>query len=152
MLVDATFEIVRGAVAALPALHVNDRTERALIGAAAPEIDAGERAGGAPDVLLGEDRHRLVFEPGQLVHAVIERLQRAVPSVEQDFVETTLLRLAREERDAERLRRAQFGRHVREHREAARHVKSADAYRETGIEKRRCQIDGSRKLIGLDAD
>src|SRR2546421_12078632 len=58
MLVDAAFEIVRAAVAALPALHVDDRAERALIGAAAPEIDAGERAGGAPDGLLGGDRHR----------------------------------------------------------------------------------------------
>src|SRR5437588_9610081 len=145
-------ELVRGTVESLTALHVNARKERELMRAAAPEIDAGERAGGTPDVLLGEQRHGLVFDPGQLVHAVIERLQRAVPSVEQDFVETTLLRLAREERDAERLRRAQFGRHVREHREAARDVKSADAYREIGIEKRRCQIDGSRKLIGLDAD
>ena len=31
-------------------------------------------------------------------------------------------------------------------------MKSADAYRETGLEKQSCQIDGSRKLIGLDAD
>ncbi len=103
-------EIVRRAEPALAALHVDDGAERALVGAAAAEIDARQRAGGAAHVLARKERRRLTVQRRQLVHVVVERLERAVPGVAQHLVEPSLLGLAGEERDAERLRLAQIGR------------------------------------------
>ena len=62
MLADAAFEVVGGPVPTLSALHVDDRAERALVGAAAAEIDARKRAGGAADMLFRENRHGLVVQ------------------------------------------------------------------------------------------
>ena len=104
MLADAAFEIVGRAISAFAALNVDDRAERALIRAAAAEIDAGKGARGAADVLFREDRHRFFVKRRQVVHAVIERLQGAVPGVAQYFVEAALLGLAGKERDPDRLR------------------------------------------------
>ena len=81
------FEIVGRAEAALAALHVDDGAERALVGAAAAEIDARQRAGGAPHVLARQDRRRLALQRRQVVHVVVERLERAVPGVAQHLVE-----------------------------------------------------------------
>src|SRR5208337_457186 len=61
---DDLFEIVGGAEAALAALHVDDGAERALIGTAAAEVDAGIGAGRAHDMLLRQDRRRLALERG----------------------------------------------------------------------------------------
>jgi hypothetical protein len=44
ILADDRFEIVRRAKAALAALHIYDGTERALIRAAPPKIDTGQRS------------------------------------------------------------------------------------------------------------
>ena len=106
VLANDLFEIVGGAEAALAALHVDDGAERALIGAAAAEVDRRIMARRAREMFARQDRRRLAFERGQLVHEIVERLQRAVPGVEQHFVEPMLLRFAGEQRNAERLRLA----------------------------------------------
>ena len=108
VLADRAFEIVGGAKPALAPLHVDDRAERALVGAAAPEIEARQRAGDPADVARRQDRRRLAFERRQIVHEIIERLQRAVAGVPQHLVEPALLGLAGEKRDAERLRLRAF--------------------------------------------
>ena len=152
ILADRAFEIVGGAEPALAPLYVDDRAERALVGAAAPEIEARQRTGDPPDVARRQYRRRLAFERRQIVHEIVERLQRAVAGVAQHLVEPTLLGLAGKERDAERLRRAHFRRHLGQHRDRARDVKAADAHRQPGGQKRPRQIDGARKLVGLHAD
>jgi hypothetical protein len=111
-----------------------------------------KRARGTPDMLLRENRHRLVFERREIVHPVVERLQRAVPGVEQHLAEPALLGLAGEEGDAERLCFAQLGWHLGQHREAAGDVKAAETDRQPGLQERPRQIDGAGKLVGLDAD
>ena len=103
-------------------------------------------------MLFRENRHRLVVERRQVVHPVIERLQRAVPGVAQHFIEPAFLGLAGEERDAERLRLAQLGWHFGQHREAAGDMKAAQADRQPGREERPRQIDGTGELVRLDAD
>ena len=48
---DRALEIVRRAKPALAALHVDDRAERTLVGAATTEIEARQLAGNSADVL-----------------------------------------------------------------------------------------------------
>ena len=102
--------------------------------------------------LRRQDRRRLAFERGQIVHVIVERLQCARPGVAHHLVEPALLGLAGKERDAERLRLAHLRRHLGQHRDAARDVKAADAHRQAGGQKRPRQIDGARKLVRLHAD
>src|SRR6516165_1153493 len=73
---DDFLEIVGRTVAALAALHVDDGAERALIRAAAAEVDAGKRARGAAHVFLRQERRRLTFERRQIIHMIVERLER----------------------------------------------------------------------------
>ena len=44
VLADDLFQVVGTAEATLPTLHIDDGAERTLVGAASPEIDAGQRA------------------------------------------------------------------------------------------------------------
>ena len=152
VLADDLLQIVGRAEAALAALHVDDGAERALIGAAAAEIDAGQRAGRAAHMLARQDRRRLALERRQVVHVVVERRQLAGPGVAQHRVEPAFLGLAGEERDAERLRLAHLRRHLRQHREAAGDVEAADGDRQPGGEERPRQVDRARELVGLHAD
>ena len=63
-----------------------------------------------------------------------------------------LFRFAREQRNAERLRLLELGRHFRQHGDAARDVKPADADLEAGVAKLARDIEGARKLVRLHAD
>ena len=152
VLANDLLEVVGRAEAALAALHVDDRAERALIGTAAAEVDRGIVAGGALEMLARQDRRGLAFERRQMVHVIVERLQFAIPGVEQNLVEPALLGFPREQRDAERLRVCQFGRHFRQHREAAGDMESADANLEARGAKLTRKIDRARELVRLDAD
>ena len=152
VLADDPLEIVGRAEAALAALHVDDGAERALVRAAAAEIEARQRSRGAPHVLARQERRRLALQRRQIVHVVVERLERAVPGVAQHLVEPALLGLAGEERDAELLRLADLRRHLRQHGDAAGDVEAADADRQAGGEERPREIDRARKLVGLHAD
>ena len=146
------FQIVGRADAALAALHVDDGAERALVRAAAAEIDARQRAGGALDVLARQERRRLAGQGRQIVHVIVERLERAVEGIAQHIVEPAILGFAGEERNPELLRRFDVGRQLRQHGDAAGDMEAADADRQAGVEKRFGQIDGARKLVRLHAD
>ena len=100
VLADDRFEIVGIAEAALAALHVDDGAERALERAAAAEIEARLAAFVAGERRRRQAGRRRAFDARQIVHVVVERLQRAVPGIEQDRVEPAFLGLAGEDRDA----------------------------------------------------
>src|SRR5262249_22090113 len=89
------FEVVRRSKATLAALHVDDRAERALIRAAAAEIDAGELTGSSLHVLARKKRRRLTIQRRQLVHMVVERLERPAPRIAQPFVGAAFLGFSR---------------------------------------------------------
>ena len=91
---------------------------------------------GAADMLARQDRRRLALQRRQVVHVVVQRRQRAGPGVAQHRVEPAVLGLAGKERDAQRLRRLHFRRHLRQHREAAGDVEAADRDRQSGGEER----------------
>ena len=88
------------AEAALAALHVDDGAERALVGAAAAEIDARQRCRRCARHACAAGTAAARRQRRQVVHEVVERLERAVPGVAQHLVEPALLGLAGEERDA----------------------------------------------------
>ncbi len=149
---DDLFEIVGRAEAALAPLHIDDGAERALIGAAAAEIDAGIGAGGALDMLARQDGRGLAVQRRQLVHEIIERLQRIVPRVDEHLVKPVLLGFAGEQRNAERLRLLELRRRLGQHRDAARDMKSADRHRQAGGAELARQIHRAGILIRLHPD
>ena len=149
---DDLLEVVGRAEAALAALHVNDGAERALVGAAAAEVDAGIGAGGSFDMLARQNRRGFAFQRGQLIHVVVEGLEFAPPGVEEDLVEPALLRFPGEQRNAERLRLLEFGGHFRKHGDAARNVKAADADRNPLGSEFSGYVERARILVGLHAD
>ena len=100
----------------------------------------------------GRLRRRRALDARQIVHVVVERLQRAVPGVAQDLVEPAFLGLAGEDRDAHVHGCLDLGRHDRQHRQAAGDVEAAHRHRQAGLEELAGEIDGARKLVGLDAD
>ena len=99
-----------------------------------------------------QERWRLAGQCREIVHVVIERLERAVPAIAQHFIKAAFLGFAREKADTERLRLADVRRKFREHGDAARYVKSADANRQAGRQEGTGEIDRTRELIGLHAD
>jgi len=113
-------------------------------------LDRGSR--GAPHVLPGQDRGRLAFEGGKVVHVVIERLELPVPGIAQHRIEAAVLGLAGKEGDAELLRLPNIGRQLRQHGDAAGDVEAADADLQAGGQELPGKVDGARKLVRLDAD
>jgi hypothetical protein len=59
---DSALEIVGRAKPALSALDIDDRTERALVGASATEIEARQLPGNSTDMLARQDRRRLSLQ------------------------------------------------------------------------------------------
>src|SRR5262245_39463932 len=152
ILADDLFEIVGRAKPALPALHVDDGAERALIRAATPEIDARERARGPPYMLPRQEWRRLAGQRGQLVHVIVKRLELSVPRVPQYLVEPPFFAFTGKKRNSHRLGvfnvRWQFGQHC----DAARHVEAPDTNWQTCGEKWTGEVDGTWKLVRLHAD
>src|SRR6202453_2744023 len=146
---DDLFEIVGRAKAALAPLDVDDGAERALIGTAATEIDAGIRPGGALDMLARQDRRWLANERLQLVHIIVKRLEVAVPRVEQHFIEPVLLGFAGEHRDAERLRLDDLRRKLGQHGETARDMEAAQTDLIASGAKLTRDIRSAGKLVRL---
>ena len=146
------FEIVGSAEAALAALHVDDGAERALERAAAAEIEARLAAFVAGQGCRRQAGRRCALDARQIVHVVVERLQRAVPGIEQDGVEPAFLGLAGEDRDAHVHGRLDLRRHDRQHRQAARGMEAAHRHRQAGLEELAGKIDGTRELVALHAD
>jgi hypothetical protein len=104
-----------------------------------------------PEVRL-QDRRRLAFQPGQIVHEVVHGGELARVGVLQNPVEPAGFGFAAEERDAHGLGFPHLRRHFGQHRGAARHMEAADGYRETGRQKRPRQVDRASKLVRLNAD
>ena len=118
-------DIVGRSIARLAALHVDDGAERTLERTAAPRIETGDHARRALDARGRQDRHRRAFDPRQVGHEIIERPQAAREGVAQHDLQPAL-RLAREQRDADRLRLFQIVGQVGQHRDAARDMEAAD--------------------------
>ncbi len=146
------FEVVGAAEAALAALHVDDGAERALERAAAAEIEARIAPLVARQHRGRQAGRRRAFEARQVVHVVVERLQRAVPGVAQHDVEPALLGLAAEDGDAHVHGRLDLRRDHRQHRQAARDVEAAQRHRQARLDELAREVDGARELVGLHAD
>jgi hypothetical protein len=71
---DRPFEIVGRAKPALAALDVDDCAKRALIGAAATEIEARKRVSDPADMTPRQYRQWLSFESRQVAHVVVDGL------------------------------------------------------------------------------
>ena len=152
VLADDDLEIVGAAEAALAALDIDDGAERALEGAATAEVEARLAALIARQGLGRQARRRRALDARQVVHVVVERLQRAVPGVQQDLVEPAFLGLTGEDRDAHVHGRLDLGRYDRQHRQAAGGVEAAHRHRQTRCNEVAGEVDGVRELVGLDAD
>src|SRR6185312_13108833 len=96
ILANDLFEIVGRTKPALAPLHIDDGAERALIWAASPEIDAGERSRGPPHVLSRQERRRLAGQRRQLVHVIVQRLELSIPRILQNFIKPPFLAFAGE--------------------------------------------------------
>ena len=148
---DDRLDVVGAAMPGFPALHVDDRAEGALEGAAAPGVETGDRAAGAANDPHGKQRRRRVLDARQVVHVIVERLELAGKGVVQHGVEASL-GLAGEQADPERLRLAHVLRHFRQHGEAAGDMKPADGDLGASLAKTPGEIEGARKLVRLHAD
>ena len=149
---DRAFEIVGGAKPALAALDVDDGAERTLVGTAAAEIQARQFSANAADMLARQDRRGFPLERREIAHEVVERLKRAFPGVPHHLIESAVLGLAGKEGNAQRCRLAHLLRHFRQHYDAAGNMEAADADRQAGAQKWPRQIDGTGKLVRLNAD
>ena len=101
---------------------------------------------------MRQERRRRPGEARQVLEVIVERLQLAVPGVAQHLVEPAFLGLAGEERAADVERLLDLRRDLLEHREAARDVEAADHHRQPGGAELAGEVEGARKLVGLDAD
>jgi hypothetical protein len=88
------------------------------------------------------------FQRRQIVHVVVERLERAVPRVAKNGLQASL-GLAREQRDAQIHRFLELRRQIRQHGKATGDVKTADADLHAGRAQAACDIHGAWILVGL---
>src|SRR6185436_12647061 len=107
----------------------------------APQIEARQGSSSLAHMLVRQDRGRLTLQSWQLVHVVVKRLEATVPGIADDLIQATAFRFAGKERNTKLLGMAQFWRPFWKHRQAPRDMKSADTNRQTGSEKRPCQVD-----------
>jgi hypothetical protein len=114
-------------------------------------VEARHCAGGAPHALALEQRDRRALDRRQVVHEIVERLERAGVCVTQHLAEPAF-GLAGEDRDAERLRVLQRLVVAVEHGDHTRHVETADADLDALRAQRPRQIERARPLVRLHAD
>src|ERR1700683_838196 len=145
------FDVIRRAIARLATLHVNDRAERALIGAPASCVEAGTQAKRATDMGEGKEWYWRTFHPRQIFHEVVARLQSVFGNVTQQSFEP-VFDLAREHRDSQFTASVQAYGLAVQHRQAARDMKAANRHRNAGRTQRPRQIQCARILIRLHAD
>ncbi len=148
---DQHLDVVRRAVARLAPLHVDDRAEAARERAAASGVEARDVAEVAAHVAGGQRRQRLRLEAGKIRHEIVARPEPSLLRGGEQVVQATL-RLAGEETDAERLRLAQIGRELREHRQTAADMEAADRDLDAGGAQLARDVHRARELVGLHAD
>ena len=144
-------DVVGRAEARLAALHVDDRAERALVGAAAAGIEAGAEAERARDISLRQERHRRALHARQVLHEIVDRCELARGRVAQHHVEPAL-GLAGKHGDAHVPAGVEIDRAPVQHRQAARDVEAAHGDRDAGLAERPRDVEGARILVRLDAD
>src|SRR5277367_6665716 len=144
--------MIGGAEAALAALDVDDRAERAFERTTAPEVEARNTQEVLVDFALLQQWNRFARQIGRMGEVVVDRLQRTGKTVAQHFVDPTLFAFPCEETDAQVLRLDEIGRQRLQHREASGDVEAADADRNAGRAKRSRHVHRARKLVGLHAD
>jgi hypothetical protein len=143
-------DIFGRAAAGLAALHVNDGAERALIGTAAAGVEAGGAGDGALRPIDPQQRNRRALDPRQVVHVIIERLERAGVGIAQHQLEPAF-RLACDQRQAYRPGAVEIGVDAAEHRQHAGDVEAADADLDAALAQRPRQIERARELVRLHA-
>ena len=112
-------DVVGRAAARHAALHIDDGAERALIGTAAAGIETGDAADGALRALQRHQRNRRALDVRQVVHEIVERLQRAGGRIAQHLLEPAF-GLAGEQRQAHGLGAVEIGIDAVQHRQSCR--------------------------------
>ena len=103
-------------------------------------------------MLLGQHRHRLAAQVGQVGHEVVERLERASECVLQHLVEPALLGFAGVQANAQPLRLLQVVRQLGQHGSAARDMEATDADLQRAFAELPGEIERARELVRLHAD
>ncbi len=91
------FHIVGAAETGRPSLNVDDGAEAAQIRAAAPCIEGGYPSAGSLDPVHRQIRYRLLLQPGQIVHEVVDRLHLSPIGILEQRLQAAL-GLTREQR------------------------------------------------------
>ena len=152
VLADHLLDVVGRAPARDAALHVDDRAERALIGAAAAGIERRIGAGDAVDHIVGEVGDRLAGKVRQILHVIVDRLRGAGPDFLEQRLVTAVLRLAGEDRAADVDGLLDVRRDRLQHRKAAGDMEAADRDGDARRAEAPRDMHGARKLVRLDAD
>src|SRR5271166_4881357 len=90
ILPDDPLHIVRRSPPRLAPLYVDDGAEGAQKRAPAAGVEAGQAAAGAFDPSSRKNRNSRPFQSRQIVHVVVERLERAVPGVPENLLKPAL--------------------------------------------------------------
>jgi hypothetical protein len=129
----------------------DDGAERALERTAAAGIEARHALDCLPQMLGGKNRRRRRFESGQVFQVVVDRLQRAVRRVGEDFIHPPF-QFAGEQADAHIDRNLQVGLQAGQHGEASGYMEPADHHRKAGRAKPPGDVERPRVLVRLHAD
>ena len=141
--------VVGGAVAGLAALDIDDGAEAALVGAAAPGVEARPPAHGQAHPIRRQDGGRGAGHVRQVGQIVVEGLQ-AIPHQVLEQLLQAALQLPGEQADAKVHGLAQIHRHLLEHRQAAADVEAADGDLHAQGAELPGQVHGPGELVGLD--
>jgi hypothetical protein len=95
--------------------------------------------------------HGHALDPRQVVHVVVDRLQRAGVGVAQHLLETPF-HLAREERDAHRLGAVEIRIDAVEHRDHAGDMEAARDHGNAARDEVAREVERARELVRLHAD
>src|SRR6187431_2613405 len=79
-------DVIRRATTRYSSLHIDDGTERALIRAAASRIKTRHAASRTLRALRSHQRNRSAFNIRQIVHEIVNRLERAGEGITQHLL------------------------------------------------------------------
>ena len=139
-------DVVRRAAARFSALHVDDSTERALIRTAAAGVETGQAADRALRPSRGHQRDRRAFDPRQVVHVVVERLDALRGGILQDLIHAKF-RFAREQRHAHGAGAIEIGIDAAQHRHDPGNMKPADTDLDAALAQWPRDIERTRELV-----
>ena len=151
VLAQDALDVVGAAAAGFAALHVDDGAERALERTAASGVEGRHIADGLAHRVARQERRHRVFQRGQIVDVIIDRLEQACGGIAQHLVHAAF-RFAGKQRDAHVERLLQVSHDVRKHRQHAGDMKAADDHGNAGIAQRLRYMERPRILVGLHAD